>query len=123
MLAKQALAADQAQAIAAQSLGAGDTNGSYIDASDYEGDLLFACDVGALTGDVTFKVQDADDGAGTGVADVAGAVTSTINTGNTQAKIIVPAGAVRPFVRVVATVTTGPVLGSVQLLAHPKYTV
>ena len=56
------------------------------------------------------------------MADVTGAVTGTLSTANTAPKIVVPASKCRSHVRVVATVTTGPVLLGVSLIARPKTT-
>lgn len=121
MLANQAQACEIVQMLPAASRSAGAANGSWVAASKYEGDLVFLVNTGAITGSVIVKVEDATDGSGTGVADITDAVTASISSANTVAKIIVPATKARSHVRVTATVTTGPVLVGVSLLAHPKY--
>jgi hypothetical protein len=118
MLGNEAYAAEVVQMLPAASRGAGAQNGAWLAAGKYEGELLVLCNTGAVTGSVTYKLQDADDGAGTGAADVAGA--SVAGAANSDAKIVVDARAVRPFVRAVATVVTGPVLCGVTLASRPK---
>jgi hypothetical protein len=99
---------------------------AWVDASAYEGDLLFSLSVGAVTGgSVTWTVEDATDGSGTGAATVAfneGAATqvTTANDPLTQKRTI-NASKIRGFVRVVGTVVTGPALVSATMFAHPKY--
>jgi hypothetical protein len=122
MLGNEAQACTATLALNTASLSAGANNGTWLAVSDYEGDLLFDIAQGATTGSVVVKITDATDGSGTGVADVTGAVTGTLSTANTATKIVVPASKVRSHVRVVATVTTGPVLLGVTLLARPKTT-
>jgi hypothetical protein len=122
MLGNEAQACTATLALNTASLSAGANNGTWLAVSDYEGDLLFDIAQGATTGSVIVKITDATDGSGTGVADVTGAVTGTLSTANTATKIVVPASKVRSHVRVVATVTTGPVLLGVTLLARPKTT-
>ncbi|MBK9362998.1 MAG: hypothetical protein IPM99_18790 [Rubrivivax sp.] len=121
MLANQAQACEVVNMLPAASRSAGAANGSYVDLSKYEGDAVFVVNTGAITGSVIVKVEDATDSGGTGLADVTGAVTSSISSANTVAKIIVPCSKLRSHVRVTATVTTGPVLVGVSLMAHPKY--
>jgi acetyl-CoA carboxylase beta subunit len=75
--------------------------------------------LGAVTGSVVVKLQDATDGSGTGAADLAGATTASLSTANSAAKIVAKAGANRGFIRVVATVTTGPVFASAAMAGHP----
>lgn len=121
MLGYQASAIAPVTALAPASYAAGANNGGWIDARAYEGELLFDIQVGAVTGNATFRIQDATDGSGTGAADIPGATTAAITTANSAHKLVVPAGLPRGWVRVVNTVVTGPVLASVALLAHPKY--
>lgn len=97
-------------------------NGSYVGVAKYEGDLVIIQDVGAVTGSITGKIQDADDGSGTNVADVVGATFTVVSSANNTQKITIPAGSVRPFIRYVGTIVTGPALCSATLLSKPKYT-
>jgi hypothetical protein len=122
MLGNEAQACSTVQALNTASLSAGANNGTWLAVSDYEGDLLFVISQGATTGNVVVKVTDATDGSGTGVADVTGAVTAALNNANTANKIVVPASKCRSHVRVVATVTTGPIVMGVTLVARPKTT-
>jgi hypothetical protein len=89
---------------------AGAQNGGYIDISAAEGEVVVVVPVGAVTGSVVVKVQDADDTGGTNVADLAGVTSGTYNTANSVLKLTFPASSARRAVRVVATVTTGPIL-------------
>ena len=88
---------------------AGATNGGYVDISQAEGEVVIPIVIGAVTGSVIVKVQDADDTGGTGVADLAGVTTASLTTANSTAKLSFPASSSRKAVRVVATVTTGPI--------------
>jgi hypothetical protein len=100
---------------------------AWIDARAYEGDLVFVLDTGVVTaGNIVWTVEDATDGAGAGAATIAfneGAAT-TVTTGNDPLgqKRTISASAVRGWVRCVGTITTGPALVAVHMLAHPKYT-
>lgn len=102
------------------SYSAGANNGAWVDVRALEGEILVPINVGAVTGSVIFKLQDATDGSGTGAADLSPAVaTASINTANSVAKLVLPAGTVRGWLRVVATVTTGPVFASAGIGGHP----
>ena len=125
MLANQAQACDKVVLVISQSAAntaAASSSGTYLDVRKYEGDLSFIFNVGAITGSVAPDIQDATDTAGTGTASVVpieGAYTNL--TANTIRVYTIPAGAVRGFIRVINTVTTGPVLISVTMMGHPKY--
>jgi hypothetical protein len=121
MMHSQGTAAAVAQALAPASYAAGANNGPWIDCRADEGEIVFDIGIGAVTGSTVVKVQDATDGAGAGVADLATFTTASISSANSVAKIVVPAGAHRGFLRLVATVTTGPVFHGANKLAHPKY--
>lgn len=102
------------------SLSAGANNGSYVDISAAEGEVLVTIPVGAVTGSVVVKVQDADDTGGTGVADLAGVTTASYNTATSVTKLSFPASSARKAVRVVATVTTGPIVMGASVCFIPK---
>ena len=102
------------------SYSAGANNGAWVAAAPYQGEIYVPITVGAVTGSVIFKLQDATDGSGTGAADLSPAVaTASINTANSVAKLVVQGKAVRSHIRVVATVTTGPVFASAMVAGHP----
>ena len=122
MLGNEAQACSATIALNTASYSAGANNGSYLAVSDFEGALLFDIAQGATTGSVVVKLQDATDSGGTGSADITGATTGTLSTANTSTKLVVSSAQCRSHVRVVATVTTGPVLLGVTLLARPKTT-
>lgn len=95
---------------------------SWIDVRPAEGDLVFTVQTGALTGSITWTIEHASDGSGTGAA------TITPNEGafaagaaNQTQKRTVNANAVAGWVRVVGTIVTGPVLVAANLKHHPKY--
>lgn len=102
------------------SLSAGASNGSYVDISAAEGEVVILIPVGAVTGSVVVKVQDADDTGGTGVADLSGVTTASYNTANSVTKLSFPASSARKAVRVVATVTTGPIVMGASVGFIPK---
>jgi hypothetical protein len=120
MLNNEGQSSAKVQLLPPASRGAGAANGAWIDARAYEGDLVCVCSTGAVTGSVAYKIQDATDGSGTGVADITGATAA--GAANSDTAIIVNANNVRGWIRFVATVTTGPVLCGATLLSHPKYT-
>ena len=93
----------------------------WIDVRDREGDLLFVNQVGAMTGSITWTIEDATDGSGTGAAGVTpneGAYSA--GAANQVQKRTVNASAVRGWVRCVGTIVTGPSLVAASLLARPK---
>jgi hypothetical protein len=123
MLGNEAFANTPTEALRATSFSAGANNGPWIPVSNLEGMLEVAYNCGAITGSVIFKLQDATDGSGTGAADLSPAVASaSITTAGTTGALIVDKRKIRSHVRLVATVTTGPVLASGILLARNKTT-
>jgi len=98
------------------SYAAGANNGSWVDVRTIEGQIVIPITIGAVTGSVILSVQDATDGSGTGAAALSPAVATA--SANSTARLVVPAGSVRGWVRVVATVTTGPVFAAAQVMGH-----
>jgi hypothetical protein len=113
----------------------------WVDVRAFEGDLMFVNQVGALTGSITWTIQDATDGAGAGAAGATNTATTpappagaapgpagvTPNEGaydagaaNQIQKRTVAASAVRGWVRCVGTIVTGPALVAASLHARPK---
>ena len=93
----------------------------WVDIRQYEGDIVVAVQVGALTGTITWTLEDATDGAGTGAAGITpneGAFTA--GAANQTQKRTVGAGAARGWVRVVGTIVTGPALVAASLQSRPK---
>lgn len=93
----------------------------WIDARGAEGDLVFVNQVGALTGSITWTIEHASDGSGTGAAAITpneGAYAA--GAANQIQKRTVNAGAVAGWVRCVGTIVTGPALVAAQLLYRPK---
>jgi hypothetical protein len=121
MLASEAYAATPAEALRATSWSAGANNGPWLAVGNLEGILTFLYNCGAITGSVIFKLQDATDGSGTGAADLSPAVASaSITTAGATGRLSVEKKKIRSHVRLVATVTTGPVLASAILMARDK---
>lgn len=95
---------------------------AWVDVRKYEGDLVFTTQVGALTGSITWTIEDATDGSGTGAAGITpneGAFAA--GAANQIQKRTVNAGATRGFARLVGTIVTGPVLVAANIKSHPKY--
>ena len=124
MLAGNGQAASIVKLVTSQSAAntaAASSSTTYIDVRDYEGDLVFVINPGAITGSCTPDILDATDTAGTGAASIAaneGAYTALV--ANTDRKYTVNSNAVRGFIRLINTVVTGPVLIGAQMLARPK---
>jgi hypothetical protein len=96
---------------------------AWIDARKYEGDIAVTAQIGALTGSLTWTLEDATDGAGTGAAGITpneGAFTA--GAANQTQKRTINASAHRGWIRIVGTIVTGPALVAASLLSHPKYT-
>lgn len=119
MIHSQASAAASALALAPASYAAGTNNGGWIDARAYQGGILVSVANGSVTGSVVFKVQHASDSGGTGAADITGATTASISSFNQVNKIVLNANDLAGWIRVVATVTTGPVLAGATVHANP----
>lgn len=123
MLGNESRAGTPTEALRATSFSAGAANGPFLPVANLEGDLLFLFNVGALTGSVVFKLQDATDGSGTGVADLSPAVASaSLSTAGDTGSLVVAKKKIRSHVRLVATVTTGPALCAGVLMARSKTT-
>lgn len=124
MLANQAQAAEVVNLLSPVSAAnTAAATSAWIDARKYEGDIMFTAQAGALTGTLTWTIEDATDGSGTGAAGITpneGAFAA--GAANQIQKRTVNAGAIRGFVRVVGTIVTGPVLVAANLKGHPKYT-
>ena len=119
----EAYANTPAEALRATSFSAGANNGPWIPVANLEGILEFVHNTGAVTGSVIYKLQDATDGSGTGAADLSPAVaTASINTAGNTGKLTVEKRKIRSHVRLVATVTTGPILASAILVCRDKTT-
>ena len=94
----------------------------WVDVRAAEGDLLFTVQTGAVTGSITWTIEDATDGSGTGGAGITpneGAFAA--GAANQIQKRTINAGAVRGWVRVVGTIVTGPSLVAANVKYHPKY--
>lgn len=94
----------------------------WVDVRAAEGDIVFTNQVGALTGSITWTIEHATDGAGTGAAAITpneGAYAA--GAANQIQKRTVNAGAVGGWVRCVGTIVTGPAVVAANIKYHPKY--
>lgn len=83
----------------------------WVSVADAEGDIMFVNHVGALTGSITWTIETASDGSGTGAAAVTpneGAYAA--GAANQVQKRTVNKNACKGFVRCVGTIVTGPAL-------------
>lgn len=88
----------------------------WVDVRQAEGDVMFTTQVGALTGSITWTIESASDGSGTGAAGITpneGAFAA--GAANQAQKRTVRANATKGFVRVVGTIVTGPALVAASL--------
>lgn len=93
----------------------------WVDARDAEGDIVFINQLGALTGSITWTIESASDGSGTGAAAITpneGAYAS--GAANQIQKRTVSASAIQGWVRCVGTIVTGPALVAVSISYRPK---
>lgn len=84
---------------------------SWVDVRQAEGDIMVTTQVGALTGSITWAIQTASDGSGTGSAAMTpneGAFAA--GAANQVQKRTVSANATLGWIRVVGTIVTGPAL-------------
>lgn len=89
---------------------------SWVDVRDSQGDIMFINHVGALTGSITWTIEHASDGSGTGAAAITpneGAYSA--GAANQVQKRTVSANAIQGFVRCVGTIVTGPALVAVSV--------
>lgn len=96
---------------------------SWVAVGNREGTLEFTMQVGAMTGSITWTLEDATDGSGTGAAGITpneGAFAA--GAANQIQKRTLPVRATRGFMRCVGTIVTGPSLVAVSMRAHPKNT-
>jgi len=89
--------------------------GSWIDVSQFTGDVVVTQHIGAVTGSIAGKIQHADDNSGTNVADVTGGGFATVSSSNAIEKLVLRRQGLKPYVRYLGTITTGPVLAAANL--------
>ena len=94
----------------------------WIDVRAAEGDILVTVQTGAVTGSITWTLEDATDGSGTGGAAItANQGAFAAGAANQVQKRTLNASAVRGWIRVVGTIVTGPSLVAANVMYHPKY--
>lgn len=94
---------------------------AWTDVRGAEGTLKFINHVGALTGSITWTIEHATDGSGTGAAAITpneGAYAA--GAANQVQKRTVSANAVGGWVRCVGTIVTGPALVAATVCYLPK---
>jgi hypothetical protein len=94
--------------------------GSWIDVTDAEGDISIAVNTGAITGAIVWTVEHATDSGGTGGAAFTpdDGAFGTVSADTIQRRTI-NAGSINGFIRVVGTITTGPVLVAASVAYQP----
>lgn len=93
----------------------------WIDVRTYEGDIAIIQSTGVVTaGTIVGKIQEATDGSGTGAADISGATFTSVGTStdNDVQKLVIRNTA--GYIRYVGTITTGPALVGVAMLARKE---
>jgi hypothetical protein len=94
---------------------------AWIDARNSEGDIMFINQVGAMTGSITWTIETASDGSGTGAAAVTpneGAYSA--GAANQIQKRTINAKASAGWVRCVGTIVTGPSLVAASISYRQK---
>lgn len=94
---------------------------AWTDVRAAEGDIMFVNQVGALTGSITWTIEHASDGSGTGAAAITpneGAYSA--GAANQVQKRTVSANAIQGYVRCVGTIVTGPALVAASISYRPK---
>jgi hypothetical protein len=120
MLGNAAHASTAIELLAAGSKAAtANATGSWVAVSEYEEKMVIVQDVGAVTGSIAGKLQHADDNSGTNLEDVTGAAFTSATAAGIQ-KIVVNTNGLKPYVRYIGTIVTGPAVCSVTALAVPK---
>ena len=122
MLGNEAQAATSAKLLdpASAANTAAATSG-WVDVRDAEGDVMVTAQVGALSGSISWAIQTASDGSGTGSTPMApneGAFAA--GAANQVQKRTVSANATLGWVRLVGTIVTGPALVAASLAYRPK---
>ncbi|MCB2071650.1 MAG: hypothetical protein KDF67_19510 [Ottowia sp.] len=85
--------------------------GGWVDVRQAEGDIMVQAQVGALTGSITWTLQTASDGSGTGSTGITpneGAFAA--GAANQVQKRTLSANATLGWIRLVGTIVTGPAL-------------
>lgn len=124
MLGNQGQAAKVVKLLDAVSAAAtANATSGWVDVREAEGGIVFIHQVGAMTGSITWTIEDATDGSGTDAAGITPADGAySAGAANQVQKRVVNASAVRGWVRCVGTIVTGPSLVAASILYHPKYT-
>ena len=94
---------------------------SWIACTPATGSIMFIVQTGAITGGIVYTVETASDNSGTGgaaVTPVEGAFDAV--TANTIQKRTIDAKSSKGYVRIVGTITTGPVLAAASILYRPS---
>lgn len=94
---------------------------AWVSVAEYEGDVEVIVQTGAVTGSITWTIEDATDNAGAGGAGLTpteGAFAA--GAANQIQKRTFPKHATRGFVRVVGTIVTGPSIVAASLQGRPK---
>jgi hypothetical protein len=83
----------------------------WLDVRQAEGDIMVQAQVGALSGSITWTLETASDGSGTGATALTPAQGAfAAGAANQVQKRTVPASSVLGWIRIVGTIATGPAL-------------
>ena len=94
---------------------------AWVNVGDSVGDIMFVNQVGALTGSITWTIEHATDGSGTGAAAIVpneGAYAA--GAANQIQKRTISANACLGWVRCVGTIVTGPALVAASVHTRPQ---
>lgn len=98
--------------------------GTGIDITGYEGYMIVTQQVGVVTGGtIVGKLQECDAADGTGAVDIAGATFTSNGTTTdvTTESVVIKVDGLKPFLRYVGTIVTGPALVGVSAVGTKKY--
>ena len=94
---------------------------AWVDVRESVGDIMVVVNMGALTGSLTWTIEHANDGAGTGgVAIVPNEGAYAAGAAKSTQKRTISANACRGLIRCVGTIVTGPALVSASASARPR---
>jgi hypothetical protein len=95
---------------------------SWVLVTNYEGAVLVTQNTGVVTaGTIVGAIQTATDDSGTSSAAVVSFTSVSTATDNAAQTLTIQCNALKPYIRYVGTITTGPAVVGVSLIGTPKY--
>ena len=98
--------------------------GTGIDITAYEGYMVVTQQVGVVTGGtIAGKLQECDDAGGTNPVDIVGATFTSAGTSTDEVtqSIVIKVDGLKPFLRYIGTIVTGPAVVGVSAVGVKKY--